>query len=231
MGVHFGPGAHTPIWHLFRTVPVGVPEVIPAVPRRRLADLLLFSITTAEFAVLVQQTTTFTFVDWIYVSQHLLVLVIAFARRAPQARDSSLATAAAIVVAYTYPYSQMLYLRWMPGEPAWPGAGLFVVTIAAGLSLASLLTLRRSFGMRPALRRLVTRGPYRFVRHPMYLSYLISDVGYNLQEWNAGTVLLTLAGWMSLLYRIHAEERLLSRDAGWSAYAAQVPRRLLPCLW
>ena len=106
--------------------------------------------------------------------------------------------------------------------------GLVLVTIAAFLGLASLLTLRRSFGIRPALRGLVTTGPYRFVRHPIYLAYAISDVGYNLQAWNVGTVLITLAGWASLFYRIHAEERVLSRDPGWRAYVAAVPGRVLP---
>ena len=44
-------------------------------------------------------------------------------------------------------------------------------------------------------------------------------------------VLLVMAGWASLLYRIRAEERMLSRDPGWPAYAARVRYRLLPGLW
>jgi protein-S-isoprenylcysteine O-methyltransferase Ste14 len=105
------------------------------------------------------------------------------------------------------------------------------VTIAAVLSFASLVSLGRSFGVRPALRRLVTYGPYRFVRHPIYLSYVLSDIGYNIQEWNVGTVLMVLAGWVSLLYRIHAEESVLARDPQWPAYAASVRYRLIPGLW
>jgi protein-S-isoprenylcysteine O-methyltransferase Ste14 len=69
------------------------------------------------------------------------------------------------------------------------------------------------------------------VRHPMYLSYVISDIGYTMQEWNVGAILIVLAGWISLLYRIHAEERVLSRDSGWSDYVATVPYRLLPGVW
>jgi protein-S-isoprenylcysteine O-methyltransferase Ste14 len=106
-----------------------------------------------------------------------------------------------------------------------------LVTLAALLSLASLLALGKSFGIRPALRRLVTRGPYHFVRHPIYLSYVIADIGYNLQEWTAATVVLVLAGWISLVYRIQAEERVLSRDPRWAAYAMSVRYRVLPGLW
>jgi len=199
--------------------------------RGRFADVLLFSVTLAELAFLLGQTPTFTAVDWIYVSQHLLILVIAFTRRQPVAQDYSLPTSVAVGVSYAYPYAQVALLQWMPGDEGWPGVGLVLVTIAAILGLVSLLTLRRSFGIRPALRGLVTTGPYRFVRHPIYLAYAIGDVGYNLQEWNVGTVLITLAGWASLLYRIHAEERVLSRDPGWRAYVAAVPGRVVPRLW
>jgi protein-S-isoprenylcysteine O-methyltransferase Ste14 len=195
---------------------------------RRLADALLFSVTLVELALLVRQTPTFTPVDWIYVSQHLVVLGIAFTRRMPVAHDYSLPSSIAVTVSYAYPYAQVAFLGWNPGDPAWPALGLVLVTIAAFLSLASLLSLGRSFGIRPALRHLVTAGPYRIVRHPMYLSYVIADVGYNLQEWNYGTVLLVLAGWTSLLYRLRAEERVLSKDAGWAAYVAMVPGRVLP---
>jgi len=99
------------------------------------------------------------------------------------------------------------------------------------LSLASLLTLGRLFGIRPALRGLATRGPYRFVRHPMYLSYVIADIGYNLQEWNSGTALLVIVGWIALLYRIHAEELVLSQHADWRKYVSVARYRLIPGLW
>jgi protein-S-isoprenylcysteine O-methyltransferase Ste14 len=198
---------------------------------RKFADVLLFSVTLAELALLFQLTSTFTLVDWIYVSQHLLVLGIALTRRPPQAQDHSLAASAAVVVAYAYPYAQVAYLRWVPGDPAWAEGGLVFVTLAACLSAASLITMRRWFGVRPALRGLATTGPYRLVRHPMYLAYLIADIGYNLQEWNAGTALLVAAGWLSLLYRIHAEERILSGHADWPRYVAQVRYRLVPGVW
>jgi protein-S-isoprenylcysteine O-methyltransferase Ste14 len=199
--------------------------------RRRFADFLLFGVTSAEMALLFVLTPTFTITDWIYVLQNLLVLGIALARRPPELQDHSLASGAAVIVAYAYSYAQVAYLRWVPGEPAWPTGGLFLVTLAAFLSLASLLSLGRWFGVRPALRGLATRGPYRVVRHPMYLAYVVADIGYNLQEWNSGTVLLVMAGWASLLYRIRAEERMLSRAAGWPAYRARVRYRLLPGLW
>jgi protein-S-isoprenylcysteine O-methyltransferase Ste14 len=199
--------------------------------RRRFADLLLFCVTSTELVILFLLTPTFTITDWIYVLQHFIVLWIALTRPQPKVRDYSIASSMAVAVAYAYPYAQVIYLRWSPGHVASPLAGLVLVTLAAGLSLVTLLTMGRLFGVRPALRGLVTSGPYRFVRHPMYLSYIVADIGYNLQEWNFVTLLLVLVGWMSLVYRIHAEERVISQHAEWPAYVALVRYRLFPGLW
>jgi protein-S-isoprenylcysteine O-methyltransferase Ste14 len=198
---------------------------------RRFADLLLFCVTATELVILFLLTPTFALADWIYVLQHLIVLGIALTRSPPKVRDYSITTSIAVGAAYIYPYAQIIYLRWSHGYVAWPEAGLALVTLAAGLSLVSLLALRRLFGVRPALRGLVTSGPYRFVRHPMYLSYVLADIGVNLQEWNFVTLLLVLVGWMSLVYRIYAEERVLAQHAEWPPYVALVRYRLFPGLW
>jgi len=199
--------------------------------RRRFADLLLFSVTLTELVILFFLTPTFTIADWIYVLQHLIVLGIALTRRHPKARDYSIVSSVAVGIAYVYPYAQVIYLRWSPGYVAWPAAGLALVTLGAVLSLVSLLAMGRLFGIRPALRGLVTRGPYKLVRHPIYLSYVIADIGYNMEEWNFVTLLLVLIGWASLIYRIQAEERVLSQDAEWPAYVALVRYRFFPGLW
>jgi protein-S-isoprenylcysteine O-methyltransferase Ste14 len=198
---------------------------------RRFADLLLFCVTSAELVILFLLTPTFTITDWIYVLQHFIVLAIALTRPQAKVRDYSIVSSMAVGVAYAYPYAQVIYLRWSPGYVASVTAGLVLVTFAASLSLVSLLTMGRLFGVRPALRGLVTKGPYKFVRHPMYLSYVLADIGYNLQEWNSVTLFLVLMGWASLIYRIYAEERVISQHAEWPAYVASVRYRLVPGIW
>lgn len=201
------------------------------ISRRSGADLLLLGFTLAELALLVKLTPTFTFLDWIYLLQHVIVLGIALTRGSATVRDYSVGASAACAVGMAYPYAQVVLLRYVAGDEVWPGVGNVLVVMAAFLSLAALLALGRWFGIRPALRGVATGGPYRLIRHPIYLSYLVADVGFNLQEWNQGTLLLTVTGWVSLLYRIHAEERVLARDAHWAAYAARVRYRLLPGVW
>ena len=205
--------------------------VLSEIPRRQFSDLFLFGFTLAELIALVLMVPSFTLVDWIYVLQHLVVFGIALTRRPPAAQDRSLPTYLAVAVACTYPYAQVIYLHWITGYVTWPEGGLILVTLSAFFSFASLLALGTLFGFRPALRGLATRGPYALVRHPMYLSYLISDIGYNLQESNFGTVALVVVGWASLIYRIRAEERILSQGREWRAYVRSVPYRLLPGVW
>src|SRR5438105_14410207 len=118
---------------------------------RRFADLLLFCVTATELVVLFLLTPTFTIGDWIYVLQHVVVLGIALTRPNPTVRDYSIASSTAVIVAYAYPYAQVIYLRWSPGHVAWPAAGLVLVTLGASLSLVSLLAMGRLFGIRPAV--------------------------------------------------------------------------------
>ena len=199
--------------------------------RGRLADLILFWVTATELVLLFLLTPTFGIVDWIYVIQHLMVLAIAISRNPPKLRDYSVTSSIAVSVAYLYPYAQVIWLRWYPGNETWPICGLVLVTVAAVLSFVSLLRIGRQFGVRPALRDLVTAGPYRFVRHPMYLSYVLADIGYNLQEWNFITLILVVVGWASLVYRIYAEEQMLSHHPGWQSYRARVRYRIFPAIW
>jgi protein-S-isoprenylcysteine O-methyltransferase Ste14 len=199
--------------------------------QRRPGDFILFGVTGVELVLFFFVTPTFSIADWIYFSQNLLVLGIALTRPLPKVQDHSLLSSTGVVVSYAYPYAQMAYLRWVPGHSAWPEGGLVLVTFAAFLSFASLLILGRWFGVWPAFRGLATRGPYRVVRHPMYLAYVLGDIGFNLQEWNFGTALLVMAGWASLFLRIRAEERILCRDPEWGTYLASVRHRLFPGLW
>jgi protein-S-isoprenylcysteine O-methyltransferase Ste14 len=192
---------------------------------------VLFGVTSVELGLLCVLTPSFTLTDWIYVLSNVLVLVLALTRRPAEVQDRSIGAGVAVVVSYTYTYAQVAYLRWVPGYVAWPKGGLVLVIAGACLSLASLVSLGRRFGVRPALRGVATKGPYRIVRHPLYLAYLLADVGYNLQEWNVGTLVLVAAGWVSMLYRMRAEERVLAGDANWGSYVARVRYRLLPFVW
>ena len=204
---------------------------VVAVSSRRWSDVLLFSVTAVELGVLLILTPALTLPDWIYVLQHVTVLVIALTRRPPAVQDHSLGVSAAVAVSYGYPYAQVIYLQRIPGWSLWPVGGVVLITAGALLSIVSLWTLGRRFGIRPALRGLTVNGPYRVVRHPIYLSYVLSDVGYNLQECNLGTAALVIIGWIAMIHRIESEERVMAHHPQWGAYTDAVRYRLLPGIW
>ncbi len=93
------------------------------------------------------------------------------------------------------------------------------------------LSLGRSFGLMPANRGIVSTGLYRLVRHPIYLGYLITHVGFlaaNGTIWN----LLTFVGAdVALLVRAVYEERVLARDAAYRDYQQTVRWRVVPGLF
>jgi protein-S-isoprenylcysteine O-methyltransferase Ste14 len=113
-----------------------------------------------------------------------------------------------------------------PLVPSWISGAL--IGLGMVLALWALASLGPSFGIAPADRGLVNRGPYRWLRHPAYTGELISVVGYvfrNTCAWNLGLVLLLAA---SLVARIQKEEELIK---GYDCYAEQVRWRLLPGIW
>ncbi len=112
---------------------------------------------------------------------------------------------------------------------------LQVGTVLTSLGLlmwsASVLSLGRSFSILPALRRVRTSGMYRFVRHPVYLSYLVLDTGLVFSfpsVWNA-VVLLAALG--TYVFRARIEESVLTLDQGYRVYMARTPHRLVPFLY
>ena len=113
-------------------------------------------------------------------------------------------------------------------EPAF-AASLMITGIV--FQVGCKLTLRRSFGLAPANRGLIVAGPYKLVRHPIYASYLISQIGFLLLNPTGWNLVVLTASLVIQIFRIAAEERLLAHDDGHAAFRAAVPYRLLPGIY
>ena len=110
-------------------------------------------------------------------------------------------------------------------------AGGIVTSIRSVLTIVSVQSLGQSFAILPALRDIRTFGTYRFVRHPIYLSYIIAALGTLMRHPSLRNTIVVLAGIGLMLWRIRFEERLLTQDERYRNYAAEVRYRLIPGLY
>ena len=161
------------------------------------------------------------------VSEGITVALLLFARRAVL-RDASpvaiLATALALSFFLFFEYAGTSSLI-----PEWAGAGLLVCGIA--WQVLAKLTLGRSFGVLPATRGLVTRGPYRLVRHPIYLGYLVGHVGFLLSNFSLQNLLVLALLYGAQTIRMLREEAVLKRGEqgpDYVAYCSTVRWRIVP---
>ena len=81
-------------------------------------------------------------------------------------------------------------------------------------------------------QRVISSGPYRYVRHPMYSASILLFAGTGLMLGSWYGTLATVYFVVLLMVRIAGEERLLRRDLpGYEEYAARVKYRLIPGVW
>jgi protein-S-isoprenylcysteine O-methyltransferase Ste14 len=78
---------------------------------------------------------------------------------------------------------------------------------------------------------LTIRGPYRWVRHPIYLGWVL--VVFGAPAMTTGRLLFAAVSTIYLVVAIPLEERSLAVEFGtaYSAYQRQVRWRLIPGVW
>ena len=91
-----------------------------------------------------------------------------------------------------------------------------------------LLSLGRNIGFVPAQRVIVTRGAYRFVRHPLYTGMFVALLALVLRGYSRLTLTLAVALVVLLMIRSVVEEHFLRDDPGYAAYLQEVRWRWFP---
>jgi protein-S-isoprenylcysteine O-methyltransferase Ste14 len=124
------------------------------------------------------------------------------------------------MVAYVNSFMVMVFIlvagkvhpEWLRPTPngALRFAGAVLWLVAAVLCLWPLWYLRRSFSLEPEARSLVTSGPYRLARHPIYTVYLLINAGILLRHLTLPFALVLAAWVVLLLVRVRYEEDVLT---------------------
>lgn len=114
------------------------------------------------------------------------------------------------------------------GEPLagwWAG---LLITGGTMVAVAAKLSLNRRFGIAPANRGVQSGWAYALVRHPMYLGYMVAQVGYLLHNPTPQNLAIYLCAWSLQVGRIAREEHHLMQDEAYRDYAGRVRHRLVP---
>jgi protein-S-isoprenylcysteine O-methyltransferase Ste14 len=159
------------------------------------------------------------------VASEALVVVLTMVRRSAGTVDRTL-KARLLTVFSTFGAP---LVRPMSGAAIAPES-LTIIIAGLGLIIVVLgkMSLGRSFGLAPANRGVVSTGRYRFVRHPIYLGYLITHVGFvaaNPADWN---LIVLAAADVALMFRAVCEEQTLTKDEAYRRYTAAVRWRVVP---
>lgn len=145
--------------------------------------------------------------------------------------------------------ANILFLGWLVLMPldavrfGWSYVPLWLQLGGAALLLASFYGFFLIYGANPYLspvvrlqterdHTVVSGGPYRYVRHPMYANTIVMLVGTTLLLGSWWGLLPALALVAAMAWRAVAEERtLLAELPGYAAYMAQVRYRFVPGVW
>ena len=153
-------------------------------------------------------------------------------RSQPLAKASGLRPRIAALVGVTLLFTIDLVAPRLQDPPTWLlflSAGL--ILFGNILALYVLNRLGKSFSVMAEARRLVTEGPYRIVRHPLYLTEGISIIGVFLPYWSLQAALLFILLVAVQLIRMHYEEQVLRRTFTEYAGYARHTRRVIPGVW
>ena len=178
---------------------------------------------------------------WIVAALWLAVVVYLTVAAAGAKRDASpnlpqrLALTLAIIAAFLLPHLPVFGLvNFAPVNPVLSIAGVIVCVAGFALLVAARYRLGDNWSQIVSVKEgheLVTTGPYRHIRHPMYSGGLIAALGSAVVVGGPFVFLLLLLTPL-FLWRTGAEDRLMARQfpQEFPAYRART-KRLVPFVW
>lgn len=138
-----------------------------------------------------------------------------------------------LIVVPAWEYAHFLGPIPRNGLLAW--SGLFIFASGIILQVVAMRQLRSNYTVRLGIRPeqvLVTTGLYHRIRHPGYLSYLVSILGIGLAMSSIATLILVIFIFIFLHFRMNSEEKMLLDAFGdqYSRYRVTT-KRLIPFIY
>lgn len=122
-------------------------------------------------------------------------------------------------------------LKLAPSPENWTLHGQILLVAGLAWAAVSFIALGRSFALLPAVRSIVTGGPFRLIRHPAYLGEFLAILGCGLASTDPMKAWPAAAAVPLILVRILAEEHALRSAPEYEEYCRNVRWRLIPGVW
>src|SRR5215469_18163272 len=103
-----------------------------------------------------------------------------------------------------------------------------LAVVSAVVFIFARLSLGRSIGFVPADRGIVTRGAYKFVRHPIYTGAFLAMLALALRSYSRLNVLLAATIIALFMIKSVIEEHFLKDDPTYAVYLQRVRWRWFP---
>lgn len=159
--------------------------------------------------------------------QLCLLVVTMLIRRAPvRVTTNPIYWLVAFVASY---YGFLTVSVSVDGHPLVPSLLTDALSVASVLADGyARVTLGRNIGFVPAQRLLVTRGPYRLVRHPIYSALFLAEFCVVLENFSLVNLILSIIFLGLFVIKTLMEEDFLRRDPAYARYMEEVRHRWIP---
>jgi protein-S-isoprenylcysteine O-methyltransferase Ste14 len=179
----------------------------------------LAMLTTVDAGHIAMRLPTITFM--------LLVAAVVILRSRPSTKASGLEPRISALVGSFVMYSIVFFPRRELSLTLEMISTVLTFIGTAG-AVVALGQLGRSFSVMAETRQLVTSGPYRLVRHPLYLAEQIAIIGVFIQYASVWTGLLLAVQIAFQLRRMQNEETILTASFPEYIEYRQTTARLIP---
>jgi len=163
--------------------------------------------------------------EWIWIGFGVFWVLAAFAQKRSVRRQSAssrllqLAVVALAVAPFYVPYRRLGFLheRFVTATPQILYLGLLALVLGLGFAIWARFTLGRNWSGTVTVKEnhvLITRGPYTWVRHPIYTGILLALLGTALVGGTLASLLALALATLAFWLKLRIEERFMTETFG-----------------
>jgi protein-S-isoprenylcysteine O-methyltransferase Ste14 len=121
--------------------------------------------------------------------------------------------------------------------PLWAKVACFIVIVASFLWISWIMKENTYLSRFVEIQedrghKVITTGPYKFVRHPMYISAMILMIALPIALGSLYALIPMAFIIVFIIVRTHLEDKTLHRELeGYVEYAQKTKYRMLPGIW